>query len=562
MMTSLIDVNGDAKFEILIVDDLKENLLALSAILERDDVVIRQALSGKEALELLFKHEFCLAILDVKMPVMSGFELAELIRGTKKTKRIPIIFVTATAKEQNFSFKGYESGAVDFLLKPLDVHAVKSKVNVFVELYRQKKELDHQVLTISKLLNDLNAAKVEAERANASKTEFLAHMSHEIRTPIGAILGFSELMKGDKNTAEEAHFYTTVIERNSHQLLRLIDDILDLSKVEAGKISVETIDFSIADMLIDLESSMSLRAKEKNIEFKISVAGPIPSTAHTDPYRLRQILDNVSGNAIKFTEKGLVEVRVSHDGTSFRFEVIDSGLGITAEQSILLFQPFAQADKSTTRKFGGTGLGLILSRRLAENLGGALALVSGGSGDGCTFLIEIKSELRPNDKFVGQEALVVQNKKAFVRKDGISLRGLAVLLVEDSADNQILITTYLKKEGAQVTCASDGAEGLRMALTNKFDVVLMDIQLPILDGHHATRQLRASGYLQPIVALTAHAMTEEQEKAAISGFTDFLTKPIERDLLILTLARYNVDLPAKRRLTLARGPLVLLEAVK
>ena len=178
------------KYEILIVDDVKDNLLALNAILERDDVKVYQALSGTLALEMMLEHDFCLAILDVRMPGMSGFQLAEFMRGSKKTKNVPIIFVTATAKEQNFSFKGYESGAVDFLLKPLDTQAVQSKANVFIELFKQKKDLKDQLDTIAGLIESLTHSKNEAERANISKSQFLANMSHEIRTPIGAILGW------------------------------------------------------------------------------------------------------------------------------------------------------------------------------------------------------------------------------------------------------------------------------------------------------------------------------------------------------------------------------------
>ncbi len=535
----LVDGCQPPKFEILIVDDLHDNLLALNGILERDDLNIRKALSGKDALELMMKHEFCLAILDVKMPGMSGFELAELMRGTKKTRNIPIIFVTATATEQNFSFKGYESGAVDFLLKPLDVHAVKSKVNIFIELHRQQYELAQQLLTITHLLSDLHSAKTEAERANASKTEFLAHMSHEIRTPIGAILGFSELMKAPTNTIEENSFYTKVIERNSHQLLRLIDDILDLSKVEAGRISIEHIEFSLTDLLLDLNSAVSLRARAKKIEFRLKVVGQIPSHVSSDPHRLRQILDNVVGNAIKFTDHGSVELRVSYGGSKLKFEFEDTGLGITKDQAAKLFQPFAQADMSITRKYGGTGLGLVLSRKLAETLGGRLDLSSSGDGPGSTFVVEIKADRSSSAVMVGPEAIGLRASPSVVRKESHSLTGLEVLLIEDSPDNQILITTYLKKEGARVTCASDGASGVNLALTGVFGIVLMDIQMPILDGHQATQRLRQTGYVKPIVALTAHAMNEEYDKCIASGFTDFLTKPIQRDLLISTLAKLS-----------------------
>jgi signal transduction histidine kinase len=527
------------KCEILIVDDLKENLLALDAILARDGVTIHQALSGQEALELMMKHEFCLAIVDVKMPGMSGFDLAELMRGTKKTRSIPIIFVTATAKEQNFSFKGYESGAVDFLLKPLDNHAVKSKVSIFIELDYQKKELSSQLATITGLLEDLGRSKVEAERANASKTEFLAHMSHEIRTPIGAILGFSDLLKNPDNTAEENRGFMKVVERNSHLLLRLIDDILDLSKVEAGKTTIENIEFSLADVIADLISVMSLKAGEKRIDFRFKTKTKIPSVICADPYRLRQILNNVIGNAIKFTERGHVEMAVGFENETLRFTIQDTGVGITLAQEDRLFHPFSQADQSTTRKFGGTGLGLVLSRGLAEAMGGTVKLLEGDRGKGSTFQIDIHSRLVAGAKMIAaDEVTLLEEQPTDKNRSAQVLSGLKVLLIEDSPDNRMLIMLYLGKAGATVTPATNGAQGVELAMSEKFDVILMDIQMPILDGHQSTRKLRSLGYEKPIVALTAHAMKEEREKSKQSGFTEFLTKPIQRQVLIEILTRY------------------------
>jgi signal transduction histidine kinase len=528
---------GGEKFKVLIVDDLKNNLVALNGILERDDVDVFQCLSGSQALELLMKHDFCLAILDVKMPVMSGFELAELMRGTKRTKNIPIIFVTATATEQNFSFKGYESGAVDFLLKPLDNHA---------ELDRQKKELDHQLVTITTLMNALEMSKLEAEKENASKSEFLAHMSHEIRTPIGAILGFAELMKGHDNTADENRDYMEIVERNSHQLLRLVDDILDVSKVEAGKMTIENVEFSLVEMLAEFDAVMTLKAEAKSIEFRYSSTTPFPDIISSDPHRLRQILNNVVGNAIKFTAKGKVELIISFTGNArtgvLAFKVVDSGIGISTEQVSRLFIPFSQADESTTRQFGGTGLGLVLSKSLASALGGDLKFLESEHGHGSTFGIEIHSVTLKNAKLVNADA--IRSHRRSVAKSPAKaslLRGLDILLVEDSADNQALIGLYVTKEGARVTYASDGEEGVRMALSKKFDVVLMDIQMPRLDGHQATRKLRGLNFTDPIIALTAHAMSEERERCVESGFTDFLTKPIQRDLLIDALARFKTD---------------------
>lgn len=528
-----------SKYKILIVDDVENNLLALNAILERDDVKVYQALSGTLALEMMLEHDFCLAILDVRMPGMSGFQLAEFMRGSKKTKNVPIIFVTATAKEQNFSFKGYESGAVDFLLKPLDTQAVQSKANVFIELFKQKKDLKDQLETIAGLIQSLTNSKDAAERANVSKTQFLANMSHEIRTPIGAILGFADLMKNPANTVEENQNYIAIVDRNSQQLLRLIDDILDLTKAEAGWMAIDPIEFSLSDLLTEFTSIMTFKAEEKGIAFRLTNETHIPDFIKTDNGRLRQVLNNIVGNALKFTTKGGVEMKIAFENPILRFTVVDTGVGITAEQECKLFKAFGQADSSTTRNFGGTGLGLVLSRRIAEALGGKLELSACEENLGSTFVIEINSPLLPNAKLVGRETLKTMISEAVgYRKDGSVLLGIKVLLVEDSPDNQILIQMYLEKEGAEVTVVSDGALGVKSALTDEFDVILMDIQMPVLDGHEATKILRTAKFKKPIVALTAHAFKEEQAKCLESGFTDFLTKPIKRSILIDTLSQY------------------------
>lgn len=663
------DASQKQKFEILIVDDMKENLFALNALLQRDDVVISQASSGLAALDLMLAHDFCLAFLDVKMPHMDGFELAELMRGSKKTKNIPIIFVTATAKEQSFSFKGYESGAIDFLLKPLDSFAVNSKVNVFIELFHQKNDLrvaeekfrglletapdaivivdeDGRIEIVNKkaetifgydrsemiqqkidllipegfhqahdthragyvsndsssrpmgcsldiygrrkdgtefpidislsplktengtlissairdiserrqleiaqqnLLEKFKKVQIElvqavqvADNANTSKTQFLANMSHEIRTPLGAILGFLDLLKDPHSTSEEKNNYMVIAERNSQQLLSLIDDILDLSKVESGKMSIETIQFSFAEMLAEFTSHIMFKAQDKGIDFKFTVETLIPDQICSDPVRLRQILSNILGNAIKFTEKGCVELSISYIDPILTFKVHDTGVGISKAQAQRLFQPFMQANASTTRKFGGTGLGLILSRRLTEALDGKLELLDSGEGKGSTFLIEVKSPLLLSAKLVGKDKLSVIACRTLPsrKKSGKKLNGLKVLLVEDSPDNQKLISVYLINEGAKVIAASDGAQGVQIALAEKFDVLLMDIQMPVLDGHEATRQLRNLNFTTPIVALTAHAMKEERAKCIESGFNEFLTKPLQKDLLIATLSRY------------------------
>lgn len=430
-------------------------------------------------------------------------------------------------------------------LRPFTEHqkvfltSVSENIGIAINTSNVRKKIQKQNEALNKAQVLLEEKANEVQRASRYKTEFLANMSHEIRTPVGAILGFTDLMKNPANTIVENHNYMAIVERNSQQLLRLIDDILDLSKVEAGMMTVENIEFSLAEMLADFTSLMRFKAEGKGVKFQFATDTLIPDLICSDPVRLRQILSNMVGNAIKFTDKGNVDLRVAFENPILKFTVKDTGVGISKDQESRLFQPFTQADTSTTRKFGGTGLGLVLSKRLAERLGGRLELIESKEGYGSTFVIEVKSILLPNAKLVGKEALsIVAGAHPDFHKNSQALRGLKVLLVEDSPDNKILISTYLHKEGALVKTASDGASGVALALSENFDVLLMDIQMPILDGHEAVKKLRHLKYTKPIIALTAHAMKEESEKCFESGFTEFLTKPIKLDLLIEVLVRY------------------------
>jgi signal transduction histidine kinase/ActR/RegA family two-component response regulator len=443
---------------------------------------------------------------------------------------IPIILLTSS-EAIRFNERFPKIGNVSLLERPFSKLTLVRAIEV--ALRARRKQYD-----IRELLEALKRSKDEADRANLSKTQFLANVSHEIRTPLGAILGFTDLLKNPTNSAEENLHYMGVVERNSQQLLRLIDDILDLSKVEAGKMLIETIQFSLAEMLADFISIMGLKAEEKGVEFIFESEGLFPNVISSDPVRLRQILTNIVANAFKFTDKGNVHLTVSYSNPILRFLVKDTGLGISKEQGTRLFQPFAQADSSIARKFGGTGLGLVLSRRLAENLGGKLELVESQVKVGSTFLIEVKTPLLPHAKLIDGTGLADLAKPIEVPQSRQALRGLSVLVVEDSPDNQKLVTAYLKREGALVQSAYNGAQGVELALREDFDLLLMDLRMPVLDGHEAAKKLRQCQYSKPIIALTAHAMKEERSRCFESGFTDFLTKPIQRELLIGVLARY------------------------
>lgn len=516
--------------KLLIVDDRRENLFALSSLLEDMNVDIFTCESGIEALSLMLDHEFALALIDVQMPDMNGFELAELIRGTERTKNVPIIFVTAANENSGFAFKGYESGAVDFLYKPIDSMVMRSKVQVFIELDMQKRLLRDQV-------DQLKIAKAAAEKANELKSAFLANMSHEIRTPLAAIIGFTDLIKVESPDAGVQAEYLDIIERNGKVLVKLIDDILDLSKVESGHLELEYVRFSPEKLLQEVFELLKELAQKKNLFLKLEITGEVSSEIVSDPTRLRQVLTNIIGNAIKFTEKGGVTVEISRvkdaesGASQISYMISDSGIGMNEEQSSRLFQAFMQADNTMTRRFGGTGLGLILSKRLSRLMGGDVRLVSCHLNQGSCF--EVTVEEKPADAIKSNVPVPTLEVPAPLElPKNRPLQGKSILVVEDSEDNQLLIKNVLTESGAQVALAKNGEEGVTMAQANAYDVVIMDIQMPIMDGLQATLKLRDEKYDQPILALTANAMSSEREKYAAAGFDEYLMKPINfADLL-------------------------------
>ena len=377
------------------------------------------------------------------------------------------------------------------------------------------------------------------------KSEFLANMSHEIRTPMTAVLGYADLLLDvDLSTGDRVSYIQT-IRRNGEHLLAVLNDILDLSKIEAGKMTVEAAPCSPAQMAVDVASLMRVRAHAKSLQFDLQFETPVPETIHSDPTRLRQILMNLVGNAIKFTQRGRVSMAVSCALPALRFHIRDEGIGMAPEQVARLFQPFAQADSSTTRRFGGSGLGLVICRRLAEMLGGTI-LVESEVGRGSTFTFELDVGSLQGVAMLEDmsEACAPVSVASPARRQAPSapLNG-RVLLAEDGADNQVLVSTLLRRAGAEVEIVENGKLAVERALaanaeSQPFGVLLMDMQMPELDGYGATATLRGRGYSGPIVALTAHAMAWDRDRCIAAGCTDYLTKPIQRDTLIATVAHY------------------------
>lgn len=390
------------------------------------------------------------------------------------------------------------------------------------------------------LMEELQHAKEEAERSNVAKGSFLANMSHEIRTPLGAIIGFVDLLKGESLSHQERGQILDIMSRNGQSLTRIINDILDLAKVESGKMDIEKRDFSFPELLEEVVDLFSDQTQSKGIYLRLNIQSGVPGSIFSDQTRLRQILINIVGNAIKFTHEGGVTIDVhaapeKKDRLCFTVKIRDTGIGISPKQKARLFQPFMQADSSTTRNFGGTGLGLALSKRLANALDGDIRLDAAEDVGGATFVITFLASIAPdfNGKLSGQLKTITPSIWG-----ELPLHGLKILLADDAIDNQYLTQKLLSSKGAVVDLASNGIEALRMGLKNDYDLVLMDVQMPDMDGYEATRLLRKAGFDRPIIALTAHAMAEERTKSRNMGCDGHLTKPLNQANLVETIRQH------------------------
>jgi len=405
-----------------------------------------------------------------------------------------------------------------------------------VELTAANRELQNSV-------ERANLMAREAQAASESKSQFLANMSHEIRTPMNGIIGFADVL-ADENMAEEHKEYVTVIRNCGRELLVLINDILDFSKIEANKLSTEITSCSLAKLLNSVESLMRPKAVEKGLELRVIESPGLPAEISTDPVRLRQCLVNLAGNAIKFTEQGHVHVNVSmHEENRqsyIHFDVEDTGIGIPKDKQGEVFEVFTQADGSHTRKYGGSGLGLSITKRLAQILGGRLTLTS-IEGEGSTFSLVVPAGVDAgNAGFLDRHNLADELRADQDKSSEVVFSG-RVLVAEDSSTNQRLIELLLKRMGLEVAIVEDGNEAVQKAQSMDFDLIFMDMQMPNLNGYEATKILRSKGIAAPIVALTANAMKGDDKKCLAVGCDDYISKPLDQARLIEVIGKYLVS---------------------
>jgi PAS domain S-box-containing protein len=653
------------KIDILAVDDREENLLAIESIIDSDEINLAKALSGNEALSLMFDYDFALVLLDVQMPGMDGFETAELMRGSDKTRHIPIIFITAINKEKKHIFKGYDAGAVDYLFKPFEPDILLSKVNVFIDLYRQRNTLEDLTRklenTISELIQsreqlklseekykdifenanegifilkknkiifnnpkteeilngrvgmslnkdlmtyvhpefqsvlqhehfdrlkkqnhdkrmaikiicgsedikwvdinsvsiywegeqallnfisdiserkqaeeDIRKAKNLAEQASRTKSEFLANMSHEIRTPLNGIIGMTELVLMSTLSSEQKERIEAV-KYSGESLLDIINDILDISKIEARKLELDLVKFSLRGVIEKVMRPLASKTAIKNIELILDIQHKLYDTFVGDPVRLRQILFNLLGNAIKFTEEGEVKLAVAavdetKESVKLAFSITDTGIGIPQDKMGNLFQSFSQADNSTSRKFGGTGLGLVISKSLVEMMGGEISVTS-TEGEGSTFNFEIilqkTSEL---EKHSETEIVARLREKYF-------------LIVDDNNTNRKILSGLLDYLSVAYDIASDGRQAcnkiLEQSTTKKpFDIVLLDYHMPDMDGLEVAALLHDDKQMKhrpEVILLSSDDVSLQRSKLSSYGIARYMIKPIFKNELIKVL---------------------------
>lgn len=532
--------------KILIIDDNEANLFSLRKILERLGLVIHTATSGFEGLELSEKNHYSLVLLDIQMPEMDGFETLRRMRDSAKNKLVPVILISAIFTEDQYKIKGIQTGAVDFIPKPVNPEILRAKIKVLLELEEHKEflktlvgelktkniQLKKEIKKRKKVEADLREAKAKAEKTSELKSKILVNMSHEIRTPVNSILGFADLIANTSIPTPDKERYVRYVSSSSQNLLFLIDEILDHSRIEAGEFSINMAPCSAGDILIELlESFNRIKSQFGKTDITISIHPPAQNLIfETDPQRLRQVLINLLSNALKYTKEGQIEFGCEINNDLIRFYVKDTGIGISAEELEHVFSRFMRVESQDSLQSQGTGLGLSIAQKIIQMMGGEIGVES-TFNKGSEFFFTL-----PYTPLDTLERVCVDNVMETIENPDWT--EFTLVIAEDEEMNYLFLQEALRATNVEILWAKNGREAVDIALREDPDLILMDVKMPDMNGFEAIRLIKDKKPGINIIIQTAFAKHDEELKKGSNLYEDVITKPINRSTLIKTMSRF------------------------